>query len=178
MAFINLSNLRSSSFQKAQNLNEDVRLLGEPHRHYIFLSYRHSDRKYVPQVANFLKTLGKGIYVDFLYEELAKAPNSEVAYILRTRISQCKKLIQLITPNSGLSKWMPWELGLGDGLLGYSNSVTLPGIEGYNRSIDQEYLNMYGHIKTTYSRDKTIEDWAVIYPNNSAIWFKDWLISK
>lgn len=174
MSFLNLSSLSNVRFQEPVMLNEDVRYVGAK-KHQIFLSYRHQDRSYVPGVAKFLKSLQTGLYVDFLDEELASAPNDKTAPILRSRINQSTKLIQLITPNSSSSKWMPWELGLGDGLLGYPNAVTLPVINDYNRSIDQEYLDMYGHIETTQNRGKTFENWAIIYPDGSALWFKEWL---
>lgn len=177
MAFLNLSSLSTAPFQEAKFLNEDVRQLSSTvPRLQVFLSYRHQDRAYVPGVAKFLKQLRAGIYVDFLDDKLAAAPSEKTAPILRSRIKQSTKLIQLITPNSSSSKWMPWELGLSDGLLGYPNSVMLPVVNDYNRSVDQEYLNMYGHIETSQSKDKTINDWAVHYPDGTALWFSQWLI--
>lgn len=179
MAFLNLSSLPTATFESTNRLNEDVRLFsqsGTPTYH-VFISYRHEDRSYVPRVAKFLKGLKAGIYIDFLDEELAKAPNSETAPILRRRITQCSKLIQIITPNSGDSRWMPWELGLGDGILGYPNAVTLPVINDYQPRVSQEYLDMYGHIETSRSSNDAFTDWAVIYPKDGHKWLKDWLIS-
>jgi hypothetical protein len=176
MAFLNLSSLSSAVFEGPQTLNEDVRILGAP-RYHVFLSYRHEDRNYVPGVARFLKNLGTGVYVDFLDNELSAAPNDRTAPILRSRILQSRKLIQLITPNSSSSRWMPWELGLGDGLLGYANSITLPVVNNYNASIEQDYLNMYGHIETANSQDRTRQDWAVLFPDGTAKWFTQWLAS-
>lgn len=179
MAFLNTFSLPSAAFERASKLNEDVRLYSRPEgkRYHIFISYRHEDRAYVPRVVKFLRSLQKGIYVDFLDEELSKAPDNQTAPILRRRITQCRKLIQIITPNASSSRWMPWELGLGDGLLGYANAVTLPVINERNPRIEQDYLDMYGHIETTKSRDQTLTGWAIIYPNNTAVWFSEWLAS-
>jgi hypothetical protein len=179
MAFLNLSSLPTATFESAYRLNEDVRLFSTPGtpQYHVFISYRHEDRSYVPSIAKFLKSLRAGIYVDFLDEELAKAPNSETAPILRRRITQCSKLIQILTPNSDGSRWMPWELGLGDGILGYSNAVTLPVVNDYQPRVSQDYLDMYGHIETSRSNDATFTDWAVIYPKGGNKWFKDWLTS-
>jgi hypothetical protein len=180
MAFLNNFSLPSAAFERASKLNEDVHLYKRPEgkQYHIFISYRHEDRAYVPRVVKFLKSLQKGIYVDFLDEELIKAPDNQTAPILRSRINQCRKLIQIITPNAGSSKWMPWELGLGDGLLGYANAVILPVVNEHNPRIEQDYLNMYGHIETTKSRDQTLTGWAIIYPNSTAIWFSEWLTSS
>ncbi|GAB3636721.1 hypothetical protein GCM10027422_23110 [Hymenobacter arcticus] len=179
MAFLNLSSLSTTAFESAYRLNEDVRLFSQPgaSKYHVFISYRHEDRSYVPGVAKFLKGLQAGIYVDFLDEELAKAPNSETAPILRRRITQCSKLIQILTPNSSDSRWMPWELGLGDGILGYPNAVTLPVINDYQPRVSQDYLDMYGYIETSKSSNGAFTDWAVIYPKGGNKWFKDWLIS-
>ena len=153
MAFLNLASLPTATFESPYRLNEDVRLYSQRQpsalKYHVFISYRHEDRSYVPGVAKFLKGLEAGIYVDFLDEELAKSPDSQTAPILRRRITQCSKLIQIITPNSGDSRWMPWELGLGDGILGYRNAVTLPVINAYQPRVSQDYLDMYGHIETT-----------------------------
>jgi len=177
MAFLNLASLPTATFESAYKLNEDVRLYSQPGapKYHVFISYRHEDRSYVPRVAKFLKGLQAGIYIDFLDEELAKAPDSQTAPILRRRITQCSKLIQIITPNSSDSRWMPWELGLGDGILGYRNAVTLPIINTYQPKVSQDYLDMYGHIETTTARNSTYEDWSIQYPDNTAEWFTTWL---
>lgn len=181
MAFLNLSSLPGATFESPYKLNEDVRLLSQRQpgakRYYVFISYRHEDRAFVPRVAQFLKRLQTGVYVDFLDEELARSPDNQTAPILRRRITQCSKLIQILTPNSAGSRWMPWELGLGDGVLGYKNAVTLPVITDRQPRVTQDYLDMYGYIETAKSRDQSIENWAVRYPDGTAEWFADWLRS-
>lgn len=175
MAFLNISALSSVAFQSPQALNEDVRAGGAVPRYHVFLSYRHQDRAYVPGVAKFLKQLQAGVYVDFLDKELNMAPSSQTAPILRRRISQSRKIIQIITPNSDGSRWMPWELGLGDGLLGFPNAVTLPVVNDYNTKVEQDYLNMYGYIQTSGTANPNGEKWGVFYPDGTALWFRDWL---
>jgi hypothetical protein len=177
MAFLDLANLGTTTFRKAQTVNEFARSYGTQPTYHVFLSYRHADRHYIPKIADFLRSLNSGIYVDYLDEELNQAPSSQTAPILRSRINQSKKLIQLITPNSGQSKWMPWELGLGDGLIGYPHTVVLPTVNGVQRIQDQDYQKMYGYIDNGLSRDNTIRDWFISYPDGKGVWFKDWLKS-
>src|SRR5687768_18063793 len=38
-------------------------------------------------------------------------------YRLRDAVRRSRKFVFLVTPNSASSKWIPWELGLGDGAL-------------------------------------------------------------
>ena len=176
MAFLNLSSIAPTTFDNIRNLNENTRiynqLRGTPTYH-IFLSYRHVDRQYVPKVASFLKSLQAGIYVDFLDEELSNSPNSRTASILRKRITESRKLIQLLTPNANSSRWMPWELGLGDGLLSYPNAVTLPATPDAYTRISDDFLNIYGHIETDAS--SVGSSWRVLYPEGSSKSIIDWL---
>ncbi|KAB7725849.1 TIR domain-containing protein [Rudanella paleaurantiibacter] len=174
MAYLNLDRLPDVRFQKALPLNEG---LGSKKIYSVFLSYRRVDKQYVAKVVQFLNALDASIYIDFLDDELNNTPNDQTAPTLRKRIQQSKKMIQLITPNSSDSKWMPWELGLGDGVLGYPNAVILPTVTTHFRNFDQEYIKMYGRIETSDSRDGTRNDWAVLYPNGDGVWFRQWLIS-
>lgn len=174
MAYLNLSNLGSFGFQTSRTLNADVQNYNPAARYHIFLSYRHADRNYVPGVVKFLKDLHAGVYVDFLDEELANSPNSRTAPIIRQRISDSRKLIQLLSPNSNDSRWMPWELGLGDGLLKYPNAVTLPATTTYNQKIPEDFLAMYGHIESTRNSYGP-ETWIVKYPEGTSKSFTDWL---
>lgn len=176
MAYLNLSRLPEKRFMKAQNLNES--LGSTPKEHLVFLSYRRADRDYVARVVELLRKVSAKIYVDYLDDELPNIPSDETAKILRTRIMRSKKIIQLVTPNSSGSKWMPWELGLGDGLLGYRNSVTLPAILTPNSTIDQEYLNIYGHIETSSTQEsinQEVADWIVKFPQSGSMSLRMWL---
>lgn len=175
MALLNFSRLPSRSFAKAQNLNESVRLYSGKPMYRIFLSYRHRDRDLVGQVVDYLHRLSPDVYIDFLDDALNNAPSSQTAPILRQRIQQSKKLIQLLSPNSGESKWMPWELGLGDGMLGYPNSVILPGITDYSSTLDQDYIKMYGRIESSNAAFGLPNDLTVVYPDRTSIGFKQWL---
>ncbi|QJW89228.1 toll/interleukin-1 receptor domain-containing protein [Spirosoma taeanense] len=161
---------------KAQTLNES--LGSSLFNKYIFLSYRRKDRDYVTKVAEFLEKLSAKVYIDYLDDELPSTPSDATAIILRSRIQKCRKVIQFVTPNSSGSKWMPWELGLGDGLLGYRNSVILPTSIDSNNSVDQEYLNIYGSIKmeSIYESFYPLDDeWIVKYPQGQQVSLKVWL---
>lgn len=80
----------------------------------IFLSHRHKDINQVKEVVGFLQQLGGAIYVDYLDDLLPNETSFETASILRERINKCSKFILLATPNSSDSKWIPWELGIGN----------------------------------------------------------------
>jgi len=166
---------RFKAFNKATIVNES---LGRSQRvsKNVFLSYRHKDKDYVTRVIEFLEKFDINIYVDYLDETLDDKTIESIAVELRTRISGCTKFISLSTPNSGNSKWMPWELGLGDRIVNYKNVAMLPLTNNEYMWTDQEYGNIYGKIESRYSQSNSdINDWMVKYPDGTTIGFSQWL---
>jgi len=84
----------------------------------------------------------------------------------------------LATQNSKESTWIPWELGLSDGYITYQNTIILPVTESANKWDEVEYYGVYGHIEKAYSNNKSIHDWAVIYPDKreNNLWLREWLV--
>lgn len=155
MAYLTFNDLSSRTFSRASNLNESIKT-----RSYsdvnVFLSYRREDRIWVDGIVRFLKGLGVNVYVDYLDQTLEDLENDQVAKTLRDAINKCKKFISLATPNSSKSKWMAWELGLGD----------------------QEYGKIYGRIENINSYGFNRNDnWYVIYPNSDRVALKQWLLN-
>ena len=54
-------------------------------------------------------------YIDKGDNRLPKIPSVKTAKVLKEAIKSCRRLIVFITTNSKESKWIPWELGIGDG---------------------------------------------------------------
>lgn len=178
MAYLTFNDLSRSTryFSKADNLNESIRGLNSQYEKRIFLSYRRKDKEFVAPVVEFLKKRGVNVYIDYLDESLPEAPSPETAGILRERISKSDKFILFATPNSKDSKWIPWELGLGDGFLKYQNVAILPVTNYSDNWNEQEYYGIYGYIRKANSRDNSKTDWAIFFPNGEAHWLNEWMI--
>lgn len=175
MAYLTFDNLSTRTFSKAQNLNENLSTRSFLEKK-VFLSYRRKDRLYVDNVVRFLKQIGMSVYIDYLDETLEDLTNEKVATSLRERINACSKFILLATPDSGNSKWMPWELGLGDRIVNYKNVTILPLTDNPNVWSDQEYGKIYGRIESNYNfRASSSDDWFVVFPNLQKIKLKEWL---
>lgn len=176
MAYLKTSDLRASYFQKAETLNESKFRFSTPSKR-IFLSYRHEDKDKVVPIVNWLQSKGVSVYIDYLDNELIGKSDVDAAKILRSRIQQSDKFILLATYNIKESKWVPWELGLGDGFDGYKNVIRLP-LTSTGTWSSKDYYDIYGYI---YKSDQTIgyEQWYVKYPdsNYSLIKLEDWLKS-
>lgn len=144
-----------------------------PNKRRIFLSQRHSDRDIVEKVVGFLQELGSDVYVDYLDDLLPNKTDFETAKILRDRIKSCAKFILLATPNSSESKWIPWELGLGD-RKGLTNVAILPLVSNEDYWKEKEYYQIYGSIKLSRQGN-----WCFFPPNQTnGTKLKKWLTNK
>lgn len=175
MAFLTFNSLSSHQFVKAETLNQNLGDIRSANMRTVFLSYRHSDRQWINDIARFLKSMGVSVYVDYLDQTLEERTNEQVAGILRERIRGCAKFISLATPNSGSSKWMPWELGLGDRIINYANVAVLPLTTTYNYWPDQEYGRIYGRIEKNDNVFPKDDNWYVTFPDGRQINFRTWL---
>ena len=176
MAYLTFDSLTSRTFSKATILNESIS--DDVENIFVFLSYRREDRKWVDPIVRLLKRVGVSVYIDYLDETLEDIPNSRVAGELRKHIARCKKFVTIATPNATRSKWMPWELGLGDRIVNYDNVAILPLTNYSNTWGDQEYAAIYGRIENLPSIGfESIDTWYVIFPDGTRIGLKKWLLN-
>ena len=111
----------------------------------VFLSHSIRDEELVLGIVEFLKQMGKEVYVDWIEDrQLSRsAVTPETAETLRQRMNQSSRLLYLATDNASSSKWMPWELGYFDGLKS-GNVAILPLVDSaYSSFQGQEYLGLY-----------------------------------
>ena len=87
----------------------------------------------------------------------------------------------LATPRTKDSKWIPWELGLGDGVHGDDDVALFPSAEETwdQEWANQEFLGLYRRIvygdHTSYPGKRI---WMVInHRNSAAVPLGDWLRS-
>lgn len=144
----------------------------------IFLSHSSEDTKHLPYVINFLENYGGSVYIDKLDKDLPNTTNHETAVKLKGRIKTTEKFILFATKNSKESKWIPWELGLADGIKDYSKIAILPSAENvYEENwAEQEYLGIYQKIVRGSIQGGHGEDWIVKnFHDNTGTYLKDWL---
>ena len=143
----------------------------------VFLSHSSKDEDHLPYVINILENYGGKVYIDKLDKDLPNQTNHETGTKLKKRINDIDKFILFATKNSKDSKWMPWELGIADGIKDYSNIAILPSSENkYEEEwAEQEYLGIYMKvIKGSIANGPT--DWIVVnLHTNKGHYLKDWL---
>lgn len=143
-----------------------------------FLSHSSKDAEYLPGVIELLENHGASVYCDLGDERMPETPTPETALIIKNQIKESRKLVVFITTNSKDSKWVPWELGIGDASLSMSNVALLPAATAsYEQSwAKQEYLGIYRHIVWGTMQGDAQSSWLVYnYHDNTATKLRDWL---
>lgn len=142
-----------------------------------FLSHSSKDAEYLPGVIKLLENHGASVYCDLADERMPETPSPDTAKIVKGQIQESKKLVVFVTINSKDSKWVPWELGIGDASLTTSNVALLPvANDWYEQSwAQQEYLGIYRHIVFGSLQGEPKPVWMVYdYHTNTATKLSQW----
>jgi TIR domain len=143
-----------------------------------FLSHSSQDRDITLGAIRILKRHGASVYVDEIDPTMPNTTSFETAEKLKQRIKSCRKFVLLATINSNSSKWVPWELGIGDGYKSMSNIAIFPATD----SVDQkawaswEYLGLYHKIAYGDLKGYSNKVWLVRDERTStAVELSNWL---
>jgi hypothetical protein len=163
MTFMSVSEARTAPLQKAEYLREATI---SPDGKDVFLSHSSKDHEFVPAVIALFREHGATVYVDDLDARLPRPPTAASAVHLKGQIAKARRLVVLATPNSHESRWIPWELGLGDGMRGIPPNavfpVTLAGeVAAWTTA---EYFAVYPKIA------RIDLQWRVVDPRGSNTW--------
>lgn len=164
------TNLIKSSRYNSLNFRESTK--------NVFLSYSSKDFEYLPFIIKTLKNHGGIPYIDKGDDRLPNPPSVETARVLKNAIKSCKRLVVFVTTNSKDSKWIPWELGIGDGAKTNYDIALFPTTENkYETSwLEQEYLGLYSRIVWGLINGYEKELWMVHnHKENTATPLKNWL---
>ncbi len=136
----------------------------------IFMSHSYLDAEVILRVKQLIEEIDFTVYVDWVEDKHLDRVNvnKNTAYIIKSRMGNCKSLFYVDSSNAPKSKWMPWELGYFDGL---KNRVAiLPIVEkDKDRFNGQEYLGLYPYVDKT-TKTLWVNEGAGKYKN-----FRDWL---
>ncbi len=144
----------------------------------VFLSYSSKDKELLPGVIKILENHNGKVYIDKGDNRLPVTTSVETAKILKDTIQKLPRMVVFVTTKSKDSKWIPWELGLGDGSKKNYDIAIFPSAENrYDESwTKQEYLGLYRRIVFGKYADYDKEIWMVCNcKENTATPLKDWL---
>ncbi len=109
----------------------------------IFLSHRYADKVELVGLMRMLEDMNLTVFVDWReYSELSRQHVTRVtAAMLKKDMSRCRTLLFAVTSTASQSIWMPWELGLFDGM---KSRVAIVPLTEHGKDIPgQEYLELY-----------------------------------
>lgn len=163
-----------------RNIDESVVVAKAYQKDYktIFLSHSSKDSELLPGVITILENHGGYVYIDKKDPRLPYTVTPETANILRDTIRQCRKMVVLVSSNTKSSRWIPWELGLGDEAKNAYNVALFPVVEkSYETAwTQQEYLGLYRRIIWGTFKGKDKGEWMVQeHRKNTADQLGEWL---
>ncbi len=125
-------------------LAENVKVASAGSEMYdIFLSHRYVDRTELVGLMKMLQNMRCSVFVDWLErsEPERNRVTRETAVRLKQAMRRCHTLLFAVTSTASSSIWMPWELGLFDGMK--SRVAIVPLTENGTNPPGQEYLDLY-----------------------------------
>lgn len=144
----------------------------------IFLSQRQLDAEVVHVLYDDLTKMGYSVYVDWIHDrDLDRScVNKTTADRLRKRLKDSKCLLYVSTSNSPESKWMPWELGLKDGLSGKVAILPIAASDVHSDSYQgREYLSLYPYVSKGVTRGTSNEKLWIHNDENEYVLLDIWL---
>jgi hypothetical protein len=141
----------------------------------VFLSHSRKDLEIVEAVEAFLNELNLYAYIDWKDATMPEETSPETARQLKVRIDKCDKFLLLASENSVRSIWVPWELGIADGVKGLHNVAVLPVVHSSSEFPRNAYLGMYPRVEQAKGGE-----WFVYPPgkNSDGFHFPAWLIHE
>lgn len=137
----------------------------------VFLSHSHDDKALVEPVRKLLAGQGVILYVDWNDPDMPAVTSPETARKIKERIGSADKFVMLASNRSLKSRWVPWELGIGDVKKGVSNVTVFPVTPDYGTWEGSEYIGIYSRVEQADSGEL-----AVFEPGqNKGVTLKAWL---
>jgi len=143
-----------------------------------FLSHSSKDEELVAGAIRVLENHGAKVYVDEIDPEMPPYTSEETAVLLKMRIRDTSRFVLLASKNSKESKWVPWELGIADGVKTPSKIALFPASDSsFDKSwASWEYLGLYDRIVWGKLEGYQKEVWMVIdEKRNTGIELGKWL---
>jgi len=178
--FITSAELRGFAGRRTPDEQARIRMIAQSRSPdgATFLSHSSKDHDLVVGAIVVLEGHGAKVYIDEIDPEMPPYTSAQTANLLKTRILQSKKFVLLTSMNSKDSKWVPWELGLGDAYKNLANIALFPSSDSaHDKSwANSEYLGLYDRIVWGKHSDYPKEIWMVWdHRKNTATELSAWL---
>lgn len=163
--------LRKAVRKDARTILREAAAQDQRTSHDIFLSHNHLDKDAVLGLKTLLERSGYTVYVDSESDPQLdpKKVDASTVEVVRRRLRGSRSLLYATSENAEESKWMAWELGLGDGLGKRVAVVPVAGATGALAT--REFLLVYPEVQN----GSLGESMWVRRPDGSFVSFAAWL---
>jgi len=148
MAYLTKSKILSRPVSEGRELAKALHVKTASQRYHIFLSHSHHDADVIENMAAILGDHANSIYVDWKDASMPAVTNPSTAAAIKLRIKGCKKFMLLATDNALASRWVPWELGIGDLSNGMDNVCIIPVSDPTRTWSGNEDVGIYSRLET------------------------------
>lgn len=158
MPYITKSQLHAIGSSSTARTNESVfrKSAATKDTATVFLSHSHEDKETVEAAIRLLSSQGVTVYVDWLDPAMPSITSTETAARLKKRIREQERFVLLASDKALTSRWVPWELGIADGVREMSEIAVLPFKDSYTDWTRSEYLGLYPWIEPTSPPPSTV----------------------
>lgn len=159
-------------------LSEHFQKSAEKSKFDVFLSHRFVDKEEVWGLICLLEDSDISVFVDWRERPEIDRQNvtKATAAALKKSMSRCTTLLFAVTSTSGRSIWMPWELGLFDGMGG--RAATVPLADPSQNFPGQEYIGLYPWVDATSSVGKALWVNEGAVSDRVCVSLRDWIDGK
>jgi TIR domain len=137
----------------------------------LFLSHSQSDIGTAAQAVDILEQHGARVYMDVRDSGIASSTSDvDIAKRLRNAIQTTRRLVVLVSENTRTSRWIPWEIGVADGIGGADRVALFPIRKDVNTSdlwAHQEYFELYARIESVRWPPSSPPSWIVRVPDGT-----------
>lgn len=171
MAFASLDQLRKVQLPLRKSVEAMLSEACATSKAQVFLSHSHLDDKDLARTIRLLEHAGATVRVDKSEKRMLGVSGGVVAPIVKNLVRSCPKMVVAMTQNIATSRWIPWEIGLADGLHGVNNVALFPLLETSvaDVPVEKEYLSMYPTVEWEHLTGD-YEGWVVKNPKNDRYW--------
>lgn len=140
----------------------------------VFLSYKThpEDWPRVQKIAGILEREEAVPYVDRRDHRVLTMGPTLLSDHFRDRIEECGRLIVVLTGETRRSRWVPWKLGIADGMFGPERAALWPVEHDPERPLwlKQEYFARYPTVEWLKLRRAARPNWCVRNPASGRYW--------
>lgn len=117
----------------------------------VFISHKQEDAKIAGEIAAYVKIKGLDVYLDVIDTQLGR-DGPDLADYIRKRLDECTQLLAVLSANTRVSWWVPWEIGVATEkerfLASYvADNATVP-----------EFLQKWPYLRTRQDLDRYVEE--------------------